>query len=564
MLVLYHLGRTNELHVVLRLKILQNTDISSYASNSAETEPPVKFWIRAFPSIGPHFSTTYLGPSASLAPISGCVSEVTNRSIASDLSFTKASPEKMLCVAATCTAFAPASMSVSGEESEGIFFGGLAGGLQFVYVDSNYATGDVTAAFANGVGGLLGFGVVYTGQSYATGAVVGYEDVGGFAGSLECSGAPVAESFSTGSVYGETSVGGFAGYVGAECGLMDNYTTSDVTAVGEGAGFVSELADTRISSSYAAGSVSSGGEYGGFVAVYSEEDSMIESSFWDAEVNTNLDNSPAVGLPTEDMKTLSSYTDAEWNFEDIWAISPEYNSGYPCLQWTGLACGITLDEDNDGSADYVEIAGPNDGDANDDSTADSEQANVLTYINPLTNEYAVLEAVNCTSISAFQVGSEATDHADAGFDYPMGLVSFHIVCPNNGDTATIRQYFYGVEGNENYSVRKWMNDGSYQEIPGYNLFGMPVEDQIVFLVEYQITDGSEFDDDGVADGVIVDPSGAALAATTTDNASNGANSSDPLSNTGQTIVLIYGIALTLIAGLIGFKLATRQQKPAKK
>jgi hypothetical protein len=68
----------------------------------------------------------------------------------------------------------------------------------------------------------------------------------------------------------------------------------------------------------------------------------------------------------------------------------------------------------------------------------------------------------------------------------------------------------------------------------------------------------------VADGVIVDPSGAALAATTTDNASNGANSSDPLSNTGQTIVLIYGIALTLIAGLIGFKLATRQQKPAKK
>lgn len=190
---------------------------------------------------------------------------------------------------------------------------------------------------------------------------------------------------------------------------------------------------------------------------------------------------------------------------------------------------------------------------------------MISYVNPVTGEYAVLEAVNCTSITGFQIGAEASEHADNDFDYPLGLASFHILCPNDGDTATIRQYFYGVEGSEAYSVRKWMPDGSYREFPDYQLLGMPVEGNgIVFLVEYQITDGGEFDDDGTVNGIIVDPSGPALPTGNNSDPSNSAGNNSPLSNTGQTLVLIYAVAGLLIVGLIGFKLVTKLKKPSKK
>lgn len=209
---------------------------------------------------------------------------------------------------------------------------------------------------------------------------------------------------------------------------------------------------------------------------------------------------------------------------------------------TPASHGWTLtdeDTDSDGSSDLIEDAGPNGGDANNDGTPDSEQANVLSYENPVTGEYAVLETTNCISISNFQIGSEAAgEYSDSDYDYPMGLSAFHITCENPGDTAIIRQYFYGIEGNESYSVRKWMNDGSYREIPGYQLLGMPIEGQedILFLVEYEITDGSEFDDDGEENGVIVDPSGPALNAQTNSTADS---ESETLADTGTSISSVY-------------------------
>lgn len=206
------------------------------------------------------------------------------------------------------------------------------------------------------------------------------------------------------------------------------------------------------------------------------------------------------------------------------------------------------DVDADGALDIEEDAGPNSGDANGDGTLDALQANVLSYINPLTNQAAVLEAVNCTSITGFQIGAEASEHADTDFNYPMGLASFHILCPNDGDTATIRQYYYGVEGNNSYSVRKWMPDGSYREIPGYQTLGVPIPGSgVVFFVEYQITDGGELDDDQTINGIIVDPSGAALSAS-----QQVATSSSSLASTGQSTMLIslLGISLMLSSWLM--------------
>ncbi|HRV75819.1 MAG: fibronectin type III domain-containing protein [Candidatus Nomurabacteria bacterium] len=207
------------------------------------------------------------------------------------------------------------------------------------------------------------------------------------------------------------------------------------------------------------------------------------------------------------------------------------------------------DLDGDGTANITEALSPNDGDANDDGTPDYQQSNVITYINPLTNDYAVFEAANCTSIAGFQVGSESSEKADSQYTYPMGLASFHITCDEPGTTATIRHYFYGVEGSETYTLRKWMPDGSYKAFLDYNLLGLPLEEQTVFFVQYQITDGGEFDDDGTADGVVRDPSGLAQL----DNIQT--LESNELASTGSSslIYLFFSLALIIYGVKLGRK-----------
>lgn len=211
---------------------------------------------------------------------------------------------------------------------------------------------------------------------------------------------------------------------------------------------------------------------------------------------------------------------------------------------------VTLDSDGDGILDAEENDGPIEGDANNDNVLDSSQPNVASLRNPLTDQYMVVET-DCESLEAVQVGGETDDPADPNYDYPMGLTSFQATCQNPGDTAQIRQYYYGVESSDSFSVRKWMNDGSYAEIPGYNLLEMPLDaDASVFYVQYNITDGSTYDDDGEENGLIFDPSGVAiLAASNGGSASNSDN--DRLADTGISTTQTALVAASLIgAGLV--------------
>jgi hypothetical protein len=221
--------------------------------------------------------------------------------------------------------------------------------------------------------------------------------------------------------------------------------------------------------------------------------------------------------------------------DDTYTVSLSYRNGAGDPAYTTMASNVrvdttAIDSDGDGVQDAIESAAPNDGDANDDGTADSQQANVIAYLNPVSNHYAVL-ATTCNSIEGFEIGSEYSENPDVAYNYPFGLAGFNIHCDNPGDTATIRQYYYGVNGNDTYKIRKWSN-GSYREIPNGQLLGQPIGEDVVFLIEYQITDGGSFDDDSAANAVIVDPSGAALADITTTPSGN--SSARNLAVTGQS------------------------------
>jgi Tol biopolymer transport system component len=167
------------------------------------------------------------------------------------------------------------------------------------------------------------------------------------------------------------------------------------------------------------------------------------------------------------------------------------------------------DTDNDGSTDAVEIAGPNNGDANGDGIADKYQAKITSIVNPLTHEYVVLQS-SCTSNKATTVMVAPADHTDSGFSYAQGLLNFTLSCVVPNTTATVTQYYYGLPTSTILTLRKYNSSAhTYQTVPGATLTSATIGGKTLTKVTYQIKDGGPLDQDGLANGVIVDPVGVA-------------------------------------------------------
>ena len=199
-------------------------------------------------------------------------------------------------------------------------------------------------------------------------------------------------------------------------------------------------------------------------------------------------------------------------------------------------------DDNDGVDRATESAAPNSGDANNDGTPDSEQANVTGVVSPTSGKYVALES-NCTTNYNVQVGGESATTDDKNYTYPAGLIGFVLQGCAVGGTATITQYYFGSYDLSKISLRKWQ-DNTYKVVPGATFSSVTIGGEPAVKVVYQITDGSSLDDDGIANGNIVDPAGmAVLSASTTVGAPNtGIKQIGVL----QTVALI-GLSFSLLA-----------------
>lgn len=168
-----------------------------------------------------------------------------------------------------------------------------------------------------------------------------------------------------------------------------------------------------------------------------------------------------------------------------------------------------LDTDSDGVLDSIEDSAPNNGDANNDTIADSNQANVKSFINPLTDNYVSLE-VSCDQITSAIIQGEDNLTSDNAFDYPVGLIDFTLSC-NVGETATITQYFYGDYNASLFVARKYnLENQTYTNISSADVYNTSIGGTSALVVEYQVTDGGDLDQDGEENGIIVDPAGPAL------------------------------------------------------
>lgn len=214
------------------------------------------------------------------------------------------------------------------------------------------------------------------------------------------------------------------------------------------------------------------------------------------------------------------------------------------------AAGAPAD-DGDGVASSTENAGPNGGDANHDGTLDSLQANVASFISPISHKPVVLQTdASCPLTHAIIA---APTHADGSYTYPAGLLDFTATCGVPGFTSSITHYYYDFTSDAR--PRKFdPQTNTYIDINEATTSVQRSAGQTFTELTYQATDGGALDSDGTLDGVIVDPAGLAVNPAT----ASGSVANSPNTGFGQPVtashrlnkVLLISAGALIVSGLI--------------
>lgn len=402
----------------------------------------------------------------------------------------------------------------------GSYVGGMVGFVDWGSIENSTFEGNITGDAI--VGGLLGrANHMYITKSWTLGEIYSASDnAGGLIGVMTELGSVINQSFSQSDVEAADDYAG--GLVGRITDIFDengtiinSYAMGNVEASDYAGGLVGSSELTYITNSYYSGLVSSENTKGGLIASDNGETTIIDS-YWDDHNGLNPNQSAGdnkIGavksLPTNQMKLFAPYStseelDSAWDFDSVWGMNGVDNYGYPYLQWQGWTTDPP--HDGDGVSSQVEANAPNNGDANNDGIADSEQFNVSSIDSPLSDNYITIETECYTNLDV-QIDAVPTDNKDPDFDYTDGLVSFKGEdCGDPGDNFTVNLYFYGDIDASKAILRKFNND-SYTTIEDAEFTNLTIGGQQVLKVTYEIVDGGPLDQDGLVDGNFEDPVG---------------------------------------------------------
>ena len=200
------------------------------------------------------------------------------------------------------------------------FAGGLVGqseadGATLPTVENSHASGLVNGGTSGTqIGGLIGQSVGEVSKSWASGRVIGRDDVGGLIGNLLGN---VDKSYASGNVSGITNVGGLIGRSESSDPdtfvIQDSYALGDINLANEdtnwssavnAGGLIGATANSRVTNTYAIGDVGAMTAGGGLIGrIFSE--TLLENSF--ATGNVYISSSHAGGL-------VGNANDAELNY----------------------------------------------------------------------------------------------------------------------------------------------------------------------------------------------------------------------------------------------------------
>ena len=249
-------------------------------------------------------------------------------------------------------------IGVWGNEFEGKYFGD-GHSITDLYVnqpDSNYkgffgcikSTGevsdllilDVNISGSSVVGGLAGASSGLISRCFVSGEISGSGgQIGGLVGS---NGGVIEECGSEVEVNGGSSsanVGGLVGHMGLNNIVRNSYSSGSVTGYNTTGGLVAYSIGGTVINSYSAAvvvSLGSSSSKHGLVKLGTASGSgtvaTATNSFWDTSTSgvTSSYNGGGTGKTTANMKTLATFTDAGWDFNNTWEM-PE--NDYPFLKW---------------------------------------------------------------------------------------------------------------------------------------------------------------------------------------------------------------------------------------
>ncbi len=244
---------------------------------------------------------------------------------------------------------------ITGRTTVGVLVGHVFDGP----ISDVHVSGSVTGLGSN-TGGLIGYSNSVITRTSSTASVTGTLQVGGLIGMARTNN--LYESYATGNVIGERLLGGLIGD-GSYGQVQRSYSTGSVTrTTGEWeniGGFVGRIFRGKVIHCYSTGSVHYQGADDptdrGFAGDVNNESIHFEmtGNFWDVQTSGQTDTvGNATGLPTAQMKTQSTFTDADWDFDDVWHMVDGFT--YPLFQYQELpdvddfSIDLTVTADNDG------------------------------------------------------------------------------------------------------------------------------------------------------------------------------------------------------------------------
>lgn len=209
------------------------------------------------------------------------------------------------------------------------FFGNTSGA-----VISNLSLENVSVTGYENTGGLIGANLSYSSvtECSSSGTVSGVNNVGGLVG-YNYLGSSIQNSFSAGTVNGtDQNTGGLTGNNNNMSTLTNCYSTAAVNGNSNAGGLTgTNYNSASIFYCYSAGSVTGTNGTGGLVGW--NDGTMTEYSFWDTQASGQTASAEGIGKTSAEMKTKSTFTDAEWDFSTVWKIDGFNNGGYPYLKW---------------------------------------------------------------------------------------------------------------------------------------------------------------------------------------------------------------------------------------
>ncbi len=231
------------------------------------------------------------------------------------------------------------------------YVGGVAGYALNSNISNITLTGIINGH--NSVGGLIGSLQVSTLiTSSASTTISAASSVGGLVGLAEGVSYPgaasfITQSFSLGQITATGDmVGGLVGQVNMHAKIENCYSKSNVSGVNQIGGMAGALsALAYLHKSYSTGRVSGTGEYiNGGIGLSPASETLYQADFWDVDTSEQSDSGIWLGVitgtSTGAMKTRSVFTNAGWDFDEVWGINnyalSNNNNGYPFLRWQGL------------------------------------------------------------------------------------------------------------------------------------------------------------------------------------------------------------------------------------